>query len=274
MLKLFRRWRDQRLIRQHPIAADDWGEALAALPILDGLSVGESARLRELATLFLQRKTFLPVQGLELSPSQRLLIAAQACLPILNLDFDWYDDWLTVIVYPWQFLSPRRMLDKAGVVHEWTEILSGEAWGRGPVVLSWTDIKGSGSACDDGYNVIIHEMAHQLDMLNGAADGFPPLHHGMRSGEWNRAFSEAYADLKSAIERGVDTPLDPYAGESPAEFFAVLSEYFFERPDLVHRHYRRVYDQLAGFYRQDPWRRWSGGIPRDSDHPAVVGAQD
>ena len=256
MLKLFRQWRDRRLIRRHPVASGDWGDALAAVPILDGLSDDESARLRDLATLFLRRKTFLPVQGLELSPAQKRLIAAQACLPILNLDFAWYDDWLTVIVYPGQFLSPRRMLDTAGVMHEWTEVLRGEAWQRGPVALSWADVVGSGTGSDDGYNVIIHEMAHQLDMLNGAADGFPPLHRGMPGREWSRVFSEAYTDLNAAIERGEDPPIDPYAAESPAEFFAVLSEYFFERPDVIHRHYRPVYEQLAAFYRQDPWRRW------------------
>ena len=253
MLKLLRQWRDRRLIRRHPIESAAWSETLAALPVLQHLSVSEAHRLRDLTALFLRRKTFMLVQGLELTPPQKLLIAAQACLPILNLDFGWYDDWLTVIVYPGKFLRPRREMDASGVMHEWTEVLRGEAWRRGPVVLSWADVAGSGMG--DGYNVIIHELAHQLDMLNGGADGFPPLHDSMRASEWNRAFTEAYAELNAAIDHDMETPIDPYAGESPAECFAVFSEYFFEWPFLVHRHYPRVYDQLRAFYRQDPLRR-------------------
>jgi Mlc titration factor MtfA (ptsG expression regulator) len=248
-----RDWLDQRLIQKHPIEPTLWANTLAAVPILQPLADSESLRLKELATLFLQRKRFLAVQDLALTPSQQLLIAAQACLPLLNLDFSWYADWLTVVVYPGQFLRPRREIDAIGVMHEWTEVLRGEAWQRGPVVLSWADVAGSGVG--DGYNVILHEMAHQLDMLNGPADGFPPLHRSMPVSAWNRAFTEAYQQLNVTIARGNEPPIDPYAGQSPAEFFAVISEYFFERPAHLQHHYPKVYLQLAAFYRQDPLRR-------------------
>lgn len=253
MLSALRHWRDRRIIRRHPVDPSGWKDALAEIPILQPLTAEESSRLKDLAALFLQRKIFVTVHGLELSQRQRLLIAAQACYPILNLDFSWYDGWRTVIVYPGEFLRPRREMDASGIMHEWTEVLRGEAWERGPVVLSWADVAGSGYG--DGYNVIIHELAHQLDMRNGPADGFPPLPRPMRASDWTHGFTDAYQRLNTLIDSGGDPPIDPYAAESPAEFFAVSSEYFFERPDVIRRHYPEVYRLLTQFYRQDPAAR-------------------
>lgn len=249
MFGLLRKWRDQRVLQHHPVDARLWSESLAAIPILDPLSDEERSRLKDLVTLFLRRKNFLPVQGLELDARKRILIAAIACYPILNLGLDWLDGWQTIIVYPGRFRRPRRQMDTSGVMHEWSEILRGEAWQRGPVVLSWADVAGSGLG--DGYNVVIHEIAHQLDMLNGPADGFPPLHRTMRPSDWTEAFSSAFRDLKAMVDRGEEPPVDPYAGESPAEYFAVLSEYFFEQPELIESHYPAVYRQMAAFYRHE-----------------------
>jgi Mlc titration factor MtfA (ptsG expression regulator) len=159
-------------------------------------------------------------------------------------------------------------VDAGGIHHEWEEVLSGESWELGPVVLSWADVEVSGMG--DGYNVVIHEMAHKLDMRNGDADGFPPLHRNMRTSVWTRDFSDAFQHLQQNVERGVEPPLDHYAGETPAEFFAVSSEYFFEQPWVLWEEYPRVYEQLRQFYQQDPHARWrersgpssiSGGKP-------------
>jgi Mlc titration factor MtfA (ptsG expression regulator) len=230
-----------------------WHRALERLPILARLDPAESRRLRELCTIFLHEKRFEPVQGLELDEGIRITIAALACLPILNLGPDWYDDWYTVVVYPAEFVRPREEFDAVGVMHQWEEVLGGESWERGPVVLSWADVEASGWG--DGYNVVIHEMAHKLDMRNGAAAGFPPLHKDMRVSAWTQGFALAYEDLTRRVENGEDTALDPYAAESPAEFFAVFSEYFFECPAVVMRAYPEVYRQLCLFYRQDPLAR-------------------
>ena len=248
-------WLDLNLLRRQPVKYRLWAETLATAPILQGLSPMESSRLRKLAALFLARKSFFLGEDISLNAQQHLLIAAQACLPILNLDLSWYDDWGTVVVFPGQFVRSRRQIDSVGVVHEWQEVLRGEAWKRGPVVLSWPDAQASGSG--DGYNVIIHEMAHQIDMRNGPADGFPALHQTMNVADWRRAFTEAFEHLQVTIQRGEPTPIDAYAAKSPAEFFAVISEYFFELPAVVQGAYPAVYTQLKAFYRQDPLQRTS-----------------
>ncbi len=121
------------------------------------------------------------------------------------------------------------------------------------MILSWADVEASGWG--DGYNVAIHEIAHKLDLLNGEVDGFPPLHRGMSARAWNQTFSAAFEDLGRRVDAGEETEIDPYAAEEPGEFFAVLSEYFFEQPGLVKTEYPDVYWRLAEFYRQDPWKR-------------------
>jgi hypothetical protein len=151
------------------------------------------------------------------------------------------------VVYPGDFRVRRRDVDEAGVVHEWDDDLAGEAMPGGPVVISW-----DAAAHDPYINVVIHEFAHKLDMVNGAADGLPPLHAGMDARLWAAAFKEAYDGFCDALERGQDTWLDPYAAEHPSEFFAVISEAFFEHPAQTRRRYPAVYEQLKLFYRQDP----------------------
>lgn len=132
MFRHWRRLREKRLLERHPIDETLWRSTLRDLPLLRGLSAAEEDRLRQLTTLFLARKRFEPVRGLQLDQAMRLLIAVQACLPILNLDGEWYGDWRTVIVYPGEFIRPRSEVDAAGVMHEWSEVLSGESWDRGP----------------------------------------------------------------------------------------------------------------------------------------------
>jgi Mlc titration factor MtfA (ptsG expression regulator) len=252
ILNLFRR---RRRSATAPVPEAAWTPAVAHLAILAGLSDEESRRLRQLAALFLQDKIFEAAGGMVLDDMIRLRIAALACLPILGLDYDWYDGWRTVIVYPGSFVRPRSQFDDIGVLHEWEDVLTGESWEHGPIVLSWADVEASGHR--DGYNVVIHEMAHKLDMLNGQPDGFPPLHKDMNRRAWTDSFSAAFADLSARLDRDEPTGIDPYAAEEPAEFFAVLSEYFFELPALVKSEYPAVYAELVRFYRQDPATRFS-----------------
>ena len=147
---------------------------------------------------------------------------------------------------------PRREhMDAAGVVHRTNAVLAGEAWGRGPVILSWADVQDIGQK--PGHNVVIHEMAHKLDMLNGDANGFPPLHRRMDRRVWWRVFSSAWDRLQDDQRNGADLPIDRYALESPAEFFAVASEQFFERPATLREYLPDVYRQLTQFYRQHPY---------------------
>jgi len=227
-----------------------WSRVEAGLPFFDRLAPDERVRLREMALEFIAAKEWHGAQGLRLTPDIQLSIALQACLPVLKLGLDSYRGWLGVIVYPGDFIIPRKQMSEDGVVHEFDDEVAGEAWEGGPVLLSWFDRPEDA----DGMNVVIHEFAHKLDMLNGVPDGLPPLHEGMRRQAWIDAFEPAYADFCERVDAGEDTFIDPYAAESPAEFFAVTSEVFFETPDVLRAEYPAVYEQLKQFYRQDPLR--------------------
>ena len=235
-------WRRRRVLEKHRIDDRLWREATTGLAFLP-----HTPKLKELALLFLAEKQFTGAHGLDVTDAMRVSIAAQACLPILELGMDWYSGFTGIVVYPGDFRVQRTETDEHGVVHEWDDELAGEAMPGGPVVLSW-----DATANDPEINVVIHEFAHKLDMLNGAADGLPPLHPGMDRVAWARTFEQAYAGFCDAVDRGKETWLDPYAGEHPSEFFAVISEAFFEQPAQTKRRYPDVYDQLKLFYKQDP----------------------
>ena len=253
MIRAFARWRRDRILRRHLVSLDAFERAVERLPVLHGLTTDELQRLREGASLLLHDKSFSAAGGAEVDDAMQLDIALQACLLTLNLAEDSYRGWNEIILYPGEFLRHREEMDEAGVVHHTRDILAGESWHGGPLVLSLADVASSGQA--DGFNVVLHEFAHKLDMLNGDANGFPPLHRGMDAAAWADDFSRAYGNFCGRIDAGEDTAIDPYASYDPAEFFAVLTEVFFEMPGLLHAEYPAVYQQLQQFYRQDPGQR-------------------
>lgn len=232
-----------------------WQDTLHRLPFLAGLSDDEQRRLRALTEDFLDQKEFSAVGGLQLSDEMCASIAVQGCLPILNLGLECYRGWVGIIVYPDEFVVPRTIEDEDGVIHEYDEIAAGEAWSGGPLLISWQDVQMAGS----GYNVVIHEFAHKLDMLNGEADGVPPLPPDLPRQEWENVMLAAYDDFCDRVDAAeadsTETEIDPYAAEHPGEFFAVLSEAFFEDPRLVREHYPKFYSHLSRFYGQDPAAR-------------------
>ena len=215
----------------------------------------EKAHLRELTTLFLHEKKFFGAQELQLTDAMCLIIAAQACLPVLGLGIGCLSGWTGIIVYPGAFRVSRDERDAAGVIHHQEQALIGESWSRGPLILSWEDVERDMQGKQSGRNVVIHEIAHKLDMLNGPADGFPPLHHGMAVTEWSTSLSAAYESLVREVEHHHLACINPYAATSPAEFFAVISEYFFCAPEILHTHFADVYRQLKLYYRQNPLLR-------------------
>ena len=178
--------------------------------------------------------------------------AMVAMLPILELGLHWYDNWQTVIVYQGDFIPNRPYLSEDGVIHNQSPGLSGEAWLRGPVILSWESVAHSGAHARHGHasNVVIHEFAHKLDMLRDGANGAPPMHKDMQVGEWHQVFSEAWSQLQANWQHHLDLPIDEYALTNPAEFFAVCSETFFEDPRRLEKHLPDVYRLLCLFYRQ------------------------
>jgi Mlc titration factor MtfA (ptsG expression regulator) len=251
---IIRRIRRSLILRDGLIPEDAWSHLVEEHPILHRLSASDLASLRALVSVFFREKTFEAADGLSLTDFMRAVISLQACLPILHLGLDWYDNWKTIVVVPDVFTEEHTEIDRAGVAHEWEEDKSGESWDFGPVLLSWKDVEASGWG--DGYNVVIHEAAHRLDLLDGEVNGRPALHKGMSADEWRAVFTDAFKDMESRSKARKKRPkIDYYAADSDFEFFAVTSEYFFEKPDVLRSEYSDVYRLLAEFYKQDPMGR-------------------
>ena len=255
MWQALRNWRRRRALASLSIPDALWHEALDALPLLDAYRDDELARLRELVVLFLDSKGIVGARGHEVTPLQRVLIAVQACVLVLELDLGWYEGFENVVVYPGEFVPGWEWEDEAGVVHRNDAALAGEAMHAGPVVLSWPDVEASADWQATGMNLVIHEFAHKLDMRDGDANGCPPLPPDILAGPWKAAMTAAYDDFVARVDAGEATRIDSYAAESPGEFFAVLSEVFFADPLLMQREYPAVYRLFATFYRQDPVAR-------------------
>ena len=248
MIGILRSWLKQKALDRVQVSEAQWAEAEARLPFLGHLDADQRRQLRETAREFLAEKEWSAARGLVLTPGIQLSIALQACLPIVHLGLDHYRGWVGIVVYPGDFVIPRQEMDENGIVHEYDDEVMGEAWEGGPVLVSWYDHPEDA----DGINVVIHEFAHKLDMENGETDGMPRLPADMSRRDWIAAFQPAYDDFCQRVDSGEDTFLDPYAADHPAEFFAVMSEAFFETPDILHDEYPAVYEQLKRFYRQDP----------------------
>jgi Mlc titration factor MtfA (ptsG expression regulator) len=255
-------WRRARILEDNPLDEHLWRSVTNRFSFARALSEEELERLKTWVILFLHEKHIEGAGGIELNTQARLSIAVQACILILNLDLDYYSGWHEIIVYPDQFVPHRDYVDETGVVHSYHEPLMGEAWERGPIILSYADVMSSSEA--DGVNVVIHEFAHKLDMLNGAPNGYPPLHPDMDRAAWVNAFSKAYQDFCERCDRDEELAIDCYAAESPGEFFAVLSELFFELPSALEQIYPEVYFQLSSFYRQDPLARAIANVRQSS----------
>lgn len=238
----------RRILRRHPIPDDVWHGVTRRIALLHGLDAVQMAHLRELATWFLYSKSINGAQGLEVTAEMRVAVAAQACLLILNLDTGYFDDWVEVILYPGAFRVRHEHMDEIGLVHDGFDDLSGESWLSGPVILSWDDVELDSYHPEPGRNVVLHEFAHKLDGLDGAANGVPPLPGGMSRKAWAEDLSAAYDALCRQADAGEPTPIDDYAATSPAEFFAVCTEYLFTAPDMLRHCCPAVHRQLALFY--------------------------
>lgn len=254
-MNIFKRARVRYILHRYAIAHDLWQEVEEGLALLQGMTAVEKAHLRELSTLFLHEKNFIGAQGFQLSDAMCVVIAAQACLPVLRIGLNCLEGWTDVVVYPEAFRVSRDAIDEVGVVHHQEQILIGESWSRGPLILSWADVERDRLNMHSGHNVVIHEIAHKLDALNGSTNGYPPLHVGMSIPEWSATMEEAYQRLVLRVDHYQYSGINAYAATNPAEFFAVISEYFFCAPEVLQAHFAEVYRQLLLYYRQDPLQR-------------------
>lgn len=246
MFGLLRRWR-----RIPAIAASDWLAVRARVPWVARLDATRDARLQSLAARFLHEKTITPLAGLELDDADRCVLAALCSLPLLEYGSNGLRGWSQLLVYPDAFRVQRSHTDAAGVLHEWEDELIGEAWDSGPLVLSWADVRGDLRDPRAGFCVAVHEMAHKLDALDGVLDGTPLLPRDWQRA-WARDFQHAFDAFAARVEAGDDLPIDPYAAESPEEFFAVLSEYHMSDPALLAHEIPTVAAHLARFYGHSP----------------------
>lgn len=234
-----------------PPRIDDpaWCALVDSSALFTRRSASEQTALRALAERFLARKTFSAAAGHALETQQCLAIAALACLPVLHLGFEMLSGWREVIIYPGEFRVKREHHDDfTGVVTESEDDLIGEAWERGPLILSWADVATDLAHPFDGFNVVVHEIAHKLDLTDGALNGVPRLPARVTRREWLAAMQPAYDALLHAVERGHASAIDPYAAQSVEEFFAVTSELHFSDPRALQRAAPAVATVLARFY--------------------------
>lgn len=238
-----------RWFQRKPVPIDDalWQQVCRQCPWLDALGTERAARLRRLVGIFLQRKTITPVAGLVLDDSQRLMLAALCCLPLIEFGAEGLHGWSELVVYPEAFRVRRDHVDAAGVLHQWDDELIGESWDSGPLILSWADVQADIADPHAGFCVAVHEMAHKIDALDGAIDGTPPLPRDWQR-QWAADFQQAYDALCAQVDAELETLIDPYAAEAPEEFFAVVSEYHFSAPELLVQAMPAVAGHLRRFY--------------------------
>lgn len=242
-------WLRRRTAGPPEISDPAWADACADIRWLDGLPEPILLAIREHATRFLRDKSITGSHGLVLDDDDCLRIAILACLPVARLGYEWLRGWTQVIVYPGQFRVRRTWEDEdSGIVTEDDDWLAGESWQHGPLILSLDDIKADLDAPYDGCNLVAHEIAHKLDMLDGTSDGCPPLPDRNQARRWPDVFSREFAAFCERVNAGEDTALDPYAAEAPDEFFAVASETFFSAPDVLTAHHPAIHAELRAFY--------------------------
>ncbi len=254
MFKRFRDWLEKRRVEKMGFTIAEWESAIADWPVMYRYQGAERDALRNMSFRFLVRKSITSGGEFQFTNAMCLKLATMACVPILHLGLDWYSHWSSIILYEGDFVPNRPYRSEDSVVHSRGPGLSGEAWFRGPVILSWESICETGAYARNGKaaNVVIHELAHKLDMLREGANGAPPMHPDMRAGEWHNIFTAAWKRLQNDWSHHRPLPLDDYALTNPAEFFAVCSETFFEAPENMKENMPEVYRLLCQFYRQQP----------------------
>jgi len=251
-LSRLRAQREQRIVQRRAISNLLWLETLTSLPFLARWSTADLEALRRLTSLFLDEKEFSGAGGLSVTDAMAVRIAAQACLPVLHLGLQPYRGFVGIVVHPDEVVAAREVMDDDGVVHNYDEVLSGEAMEGGPLMLSWTDVHQSGESADWAYNVVIHEFAHVIDMGDGEADGVPPLPSSELRQRWRKRIEADYELFCRWTDEGRDTVLDPYGATEVGEFFAVAVEAFFVAPRDMRDEHPELYALFADYFQQDP----------------------
>lgn len=270
---LWNRWRDARrkaqiaaIVQRRTIQDELWHASLAILPFLGQLPAADLARLRDLASLFLDNKEFSGAQGFEVTDSHAVMVAMQACLPILHiappdrpdLALQWYGGFVGIVLHAGEVRARREWIDEDGIAHSGSEDLTGEILEGGPLMLAWSDVQAAGELATRAYNVVIHEFIHVMDVRDGQADGCPPMPRDQRR-EWLIALQTEYEQFKEASEAwqrfgsatGSPEPLlDPYGSQAIDEFFAVAAEAYFVQREAFARQHPQMLSMFDGFFRR------------------------
>ncbi len=258
-------WRLKRALRQ-PMPAGFIAILKRNIPIYQNMPAQLQGQLHQLVQQFLHQKKFVGCEGLEIGDEMRVTIAGQACLLLLNRRTRVYPELHTVLVYPSAFLVPRNEVDAAGVVTETRQDLLGESWGDGRVVLAWDHVRRGAHDWTDGQNVVLHEFAHQLDSESGSNNGAPYLGSQQNYRSWSAVLSRDFASLRADAMYRQQSVLDHYGATSPAEFFAVATETFFEKPYQMAERHSALFSEFEKYYRVDP-REWQAApeAPQPAD---------
>jgi Mlc titration factor MtfA (ptsG expression regulator) len=248
LARALRRRREARVLARYAIPDALWQLTLERYPFLARRDAADLAELRRLCSLFLAEKEFHGVRGFEVSDEVALAVAAQACLPILKLGLNWYDDFVGIVMHADEVVAPRSVTDEHGIVHEYDEPLAGEAMEGGPVMLSWQAVAEAEESSGAVFNVVIHEFAHLIDMRDGQANGVPPLPDRAAREAWLGVIEPVWRRFCRRVDRGAPSVIDGYGAESLAEFFAVASEAFFVAPEALKEEQPALHRLLEGFY--------------------------
>lgn len=263
MFQFIRNYRRRRILRSpFPTA---WDEIIQRnVPLAEHLDLGQKQRLRARVKVFVAEKNWEGCDGFEITDEVKVTVATQACLMVIEVQPQvYFDHVLSVLVYPTAYVAESVQITRAGVVTEGGQSRLGEAWWRGPVILSWKDVLAGGRLETPGHNLIFHEFAHQLDMMNGRfVDGTPPVKTNHQLQRWISVLGPEFDKLVNQCRRGHHGLIDCYGATNPAEFFAVLSEVFFEQGALLQERHPEIYDVLKDYYGLETAAWETGGSPR------------
>lgn len=263
MFGFFKRRRRRKLLAE-PFPTS-WSEILQKnFPLYLRLSDNDRRELHDAIRIFVAEKSFEGAGGQEITEEIKVTIAAQACVLLLRRETDYYPKLRSIIVYPRAFVSVVREQAGYGMVSEREVVRLGEAWGHGSVVLSWNDSRSGAADINDGHNLVFHEFAHQLDQEDGDANGAPILERSSMYVAWARVLGETYAQLQNDSKRKRSTVLDTYGATNPAEFFAVATEAFFEKPRRLRQKHPELYEELKLYYQQDPEEFFEGNAEQSN----------
>jgi Mlc titration factor MtfA (ptsG expression regulator) len=262
------RWRLRRALRQ-PLPAHAEAVLQRDIPVYRRMSPDLQRQLRQLVVQFLHQKKFVGCEGLEVTDEMAVTIAGQACLLLLNRHSKVYPALHTILVYPSEFVARRADVGPGGVITPGHQSMLGESWDDGRVVLSWDDVRRGAGDWTDGHNVVLHEFAHQLDSESGRANGAPYLGNPASYREWSEVLSRDFNTLRMRAMYRQDTVIDPYGATNPAEFFAVATETFFEKPYQMAEHHAELFAEFLKYYRVDP-REWMAPPPPPEPEPSYA----